>query len=85
VIYLQSPRADDAPLSGFAESERGIDRTRRFFAVYRTHLARFLLALTDPTYDKVNQEADFFLEFIAEHANAIEWIQIVRERWTSSA
>jgi hypothetical protein len=133
VIHLHSPRPDDAPISGFAESERGIGGTRRFFAVYRerddiffnagpqrwrlgtlglrfehdrrnpfvsgflvthsgelafafsyTHLGRLLLALADPTHDRMDQEADFFLGFIAAHASSPEWLQNVRERWTSA-
>jgi len=131
VIYLQSPRPDDTPTSGFAESERGLCGTRQFFAVYRErediffnagpqrwclgspglcfehdhrfpfvsrfrviqsgevvlafsypHFGRLLLALADPTYDKINQDTDFFLEFIAEQANSPEWIQNVCERWS---
>ena len=132
IIVLAAPRPHDAPVPGFAESERSLAGTRTFFAIYRigndlffsagehrwrlgtpglrfehdreipfvsrfgvtsddrpefifsySHVGRQVLEFADPTYDTIDRETDFFLEFIADHANSREWLDNVCRRWTS--
>jgi hypothetical protein len=64
-------------LSRFEIHEAG---TRVFTFTY-SHLGRLLFALNDPTYDKIDQDADFFLEFVAEQANSSEWRENVLTIW----
>ena len=43
---------------------------RRVFSIRYSRVARLLWALIDITYDKIDQNSDFFLEFVAENANS---------------
>ena len=54
---------------------------RLAFSITYLHLGRLLVALLDPTYDKLDQDSDFFLEFVAEHAGSSEWRAHVLEQW----
>jgi len=35
----------------------------------------------DPTYDKIDEDSDFFLAFVAENAQSPEWQANIRNRW----
>src|SRR5262249_35428386 len=50
-----------------------IDSGRTVFSITYSHLGRLLFALLDPTYDKIDEDSDFFLAFVAEHARSPEW------------
>ena len=56
---------------------------RLAFSFSYTHLGRLLVAVLDPTYDKLDQDSDFFLEFVAEHAGSPEWRAHVVQQWAS--
>ena len=57
---------------------------RRVFEIRYSRVARLLWALIDITYDKIDQNSDFFLEFVAENANSPGWRNHVLEQWRSS-
>ena len=57
---------------------------RSVFSILYANLGRLLFAFIDPTYDRVDQESDFLLEFIADNANTPGWRDYVLEQWHSS-
>jgi len=57
------------------------DSEKIAFSIIYSHLGRLLYTLIDPTYDKLEQDADFFLEFIAENANSKDWLSNVNNIW----
>jgi hypothetical protein len=74
------------------EHERRVPFTSRFrvvvagrpeFSFEYLHIGRWLFELMDPTYDAIDQDSDFFLEFLAEQAGSPQWLGNVRERWLS--
>jgi len=68
----------------FLSRFRVIESDRVVFSILYSHLGRVLLELIDPTYDKLDQESDFFLSFVAEYATSPEWQAQARERWASA-
>src|SRR5262245_39214075 len=57
---------------------------RVVFTIQYPHLGRLLWAMIDPTYDGLDEEHDFFLAFVAKHAQSPEWLANVRKHWASS-
>jgi hypothetical protein len=53
------------------------------FSIRYPHLSRLLFALIDPTYDKIDQESDYLLEFVSENANSRAWRDNVLGQWRS--
>jgi len=51
------------------------------FSFSYSHLGRLLWALLDPTYDKLDEDQDFFLAFVAEYGVTPSWQHNARERW----
>ncbi len=70
-----------ACLSRFQVLESG----RVTFSFTYSHVGRLMWAILDPTYNKLDQEADFFLAFVAEQAASPSWQQRVRELWVPVA
>lgn len=56
---------------------------RSVYSITYTHFRRLLFAIMDPTYDKIDQESDYFLEFVAENANDDAWQENVKGIWSS--
>jgi hypothetical protein len=54
------------------------------YRITYTHFLRTLFLFIDPTYDKIDQDADFFLEFVAEQAHSEEWLKFVESHWTDT-
>lgn len=50
-----------------------------------SHIGRLLYTFIDPTYDKIDQDDDFFLEFIAENALSKSWQQQASDVWSTTA
>ena len=48
------------------------------------HPGRLVMALIDPTYDGIDQETDFFLEFLAERADDTAWRERVLTQWVEA-
>ena len=46
---------------------------------------RLLAAMADPTYDGIDQDQDFFLEFVARNATSPQWLEGVLSLWVSAA
>lgn len=69
----------------FLSRFRVFESDRVVFSIWYSHVGRLLFAVMDPTYDKLAEESDFFLAFVAEYAQSPEWQAQVRERWASSA
>lgn len=67
----------------FLSRFRVLEGDRVAFSIHYSHVRRLLVALIDPTYDKLEQDSDFFLEFVAEHAHSADWRAHVLERWVS--
>lgn len=57
---------------------------REVYAIDYSHVIRSLFALIDPTYDKLDEDSDFFLEFMAAHARDPAWQENALARWTSA-
>ena len=57
-------------VSRFRVSEGG----RPTFVYSYFHFRRLMLALLDPTYDGIDQDHDFFLEFLAREALTPAWL-----------
>ena len=57
---------------------------RRELSIRYSHLARLVWALIDTTYDGIDREHDYFLEFVAEQANSTVWRDHVVARWQSA-
>ena len=55
------------------------------FSFTYSHLGRSLYAFVDPTYDKIDQDADFFLEYVAENATSKEWLSNIENIWSSAS
>ena len=55
------------------------------YSINYCHLGRLLYMCLDPTYDKLEQDADFFLEFVAENGNSKEWLSHVASQWRSAS
>jgi hypothetical protein len=45
------------------------------YSIIYSRLLRSLGMFIDPTYDKIDQDSDFFLEFVAETCNTQEWLE----------
>lgn len=54
---------------------------RKDYSFTYSHIGRLLYMFIDPTYDKIDQHEDFFLEFIAEHALSSAWQQHAHDTW----
>jgi len=54
------------------------------YSIIYSHLVRVLFMFIDPTYDKIDQDADFFLEFVAENGTTSEWLKHATEHWCES-
>jgi hypothetical protein len=67
-------------LSSFCVSVSG----KNEYSIIYSHIGRMLIMLIDPTYDKIDQDGDFFLEFVAENSNSKEWLQNARDLWCVS-
>jgi hypothetical protein len=61
---------------------RVIEGERVTFSILYSHLGRLLLALADPTYDKIDEDTDFFLSFVAEYGSSPEWRADVLRQWS---
>ena len=55
------------------------------FSITYAHAGRLFFAVIDPTYDGIDQESDFFLEFVAEHAGSASWREQVLGIWRDGA
>lgn len=53
------------------------------FSFWYAHVGRLLWEIIDPTYNKLDEDHDFFLSFVAENATSATWQSNVRERWIS--
>jgi hypothetical protein len=62
---------------------RVLESDRVVFSILYSRVGRLLFALMDPTYDKLDEDSDFFLAFVAEYAQSPEWQANVRQRWAS--
>jgi hypothetical protein len=51
------------------------------FSITYSHIGRLLYSFIDPTYDKLEQDSDFFLEFITENALCESWQKHVKKEW----
>lgn len=51
------------------------------FSILYSHVGRLFFAHLDPTYDRLDEETDFFLSFVAEYGSSPEWQANVLERW----
>ena len=51
------------------------------FSILYSHLGRALLSLIDVTYDQLDKDADFYLEYMAEVLLDSEWRATVKDRW----
>lgn len=60
---------------------RVLESGRAVFAFWYAHFNRFFMEMVDPTYDKLDEEHDFFLLFVAEYATSPTWQSNIRERW----
>lgn len=58
-----------------------LEAGRVTFSFTYSHIRRLLWALLDPTYDKLDDDSDFFLLFVADHAADPSWQHYVREHW----
>lgn len=65
-------------LSRFRVMEDG----RVTFSILYSHVGRLLWSLVDPTYDRIDEETDFFLAFIAEYGTSPEWRANVLRQWS---
>jgi len=55
------------------------------FSIVYSHLGRALYSIIDVTYDQIDRDADFYLEFVAENILNKEWRAMVLEKWDSIA
>ena len=69
----------------FVSYFRVLESDRVVFSILYSHVKRLLVELIDPTYDKLDEESDCFLAFVAEYAQSPEWQAQARERWASPA
>lgn len=51
------------------------------YVITYSHFLRVMYMLIDPTYDKLEQDADFFLEFVAENCKSSEWLKNAENQW----
>jgi hypothetical protein len=51
------------------------------FSILYSHLGRALLSLIDVTYDQLDKDADFYLEYMAEVLLDSEWRATAKDRW----
>lgn len=58
-----------------------LEGSRVAFSFTYSHVGRLLWELLDPTYDKLDEDSDFFLSFVAEQAASPSWLQDVKEHW----
>lgn len=58
---------------------------RETYSILYTHVRRTLWAIADPTYDKIDEETDFFLAFIAEYGGSPEWRGNALRQWSSAS
>ena len=72
--------AHDHPFP-FLSRFRVFESDRVVFSSSYSHIGRLLFALLDPTYDKIDEDSDFFLAFVAENAQSPEWQANIRNRW----
>jgi len=71
-------------LGPFLSCFRVLESGRTAFTFVYWHVGRFLVASTDPTYDGIDEDADFFLVFVAEYASRADWQANVRQNWSSA-
>jgi hypothetical protein len=62
---------------------RVLESDRVVFSIVYSHLGRSLVVVMDPTYNNLDEDNDFFLAFVAQHAQSPEWQANVRQRWVS--
>ena len=62
---------------------RVLESDRVVFSILYSHVRRLFMEVMDPAYDKLDEETDFFLAFVAQHAQSPEWQASARERWAS--
>lgn len=67
----------------FLSRFRVLESGRVVFSILYCHVGRLVFEIIDPTYDRLDEEAAFFLLFVAEYAQSPEWQASVRERWAS--
>jgi hypothetical protein len=68
----------------FLSRFRVVESGQAAFSITYSHVGRLLFALLDPTYDKIDEDTDFFLAFVAEYAQSAEWQANARQRWVSA-
>ena len=68
-------------ISKFQVIENGICT----FSILYSHLVRALYSIIDVTYDQIDRDADFYLEFVSENILNKEWRAMVIEKWDSIA
>jgi hypothetical protein len=64
-------------ISKFQIIEKGVCT----FSILYSHLARSLYSIVDVTYDQIDRDADFYLEFITENILDKEWRAMVTKKW----
>ena len=67
----------------FLSRFRVVETGQTVFSITYSHVGRLVFALIDPTYDKIDEDSDFFLAFVAEYAQSPEWQANARQRWVS--
>ena len=72
------------PFPFFSRFSISVSGVKEYSITY-CHFSRMLYALIDPTYDKIDQDSDFFLEFIAENAGSEEWQLHAKNHWYESS
>ena len=68
----------------FVSRFRVLESGRTTFSIVYLHIGRLFLALLDWTYDKIDEDQDFFLGFVAEYAQSADWQKHIGLRWSSA-